>query len=140
MSSAQGLGVVQDGSVQGGGDDDRGDRDLGRDRRRRKRQGDRRFGADKCVEREQFVVLAGEQRRVERVGGAAGDEDKVDGGGLGVERVDDVVQRAVARAEDDGERRLGRQTGGDDLACVLRGGGLYELAVDLDVVGEEVGR
>ncbi len=95
---------------------------------------------DKCVEREQFVVLAGEQRRIERVGGAAGDEDKVDGDGLGVERVDDVVQRAVAGPEDDGERRLGRQTGGDDLSCVFGGGGFHELAVKADVGGEEAGR
>lgn len=137
MGGAQGLGVVEDGGMEGGGDDDGGDGDLGRDRGRRERQGDRRFCADKCGEGEQLVVLGGEERRVEGVGGAAGDEDKVDGGGLGAERVDDVVQRAVARAQDDGERRLRRQTRGNDLTCMFCRGGLYALAVELDVVGEE---
>lgn len=98
MRVPEGFRVVKNGGMEGGGDDD--DReDRGSGINRRGCDGERTSGrvVEKGVEGLKSVALR-EEGGVEGIGSAAGNEDK---GEWMMDTVDDVVDSAISRAEDD---------------------------------------
>lgn len=128
---AEGLGVGEDGGVQGGGGDDGGDGGAwggrgGRGRGDERGEGEGEggggaaggegaHGAQLVLHRVAIAVGWGKEGGIESVCSAARNEGEVEwaGGRGGREGVDDLVERAVARGEDDG----GGIVGGGEVVC-----------------------
>lgn len=143
MRLPEGFRVVENGSVESSGDDDdREDRSSAIDGGGSNGKRARGTVVEKGVERLESVACR-EEGRVESIGRTAGNEDK---GEWMADTVDDVVDSAVARAEDD--RRVGvdlrpdviaaRQQGQDGLGKEGRGGSVTTDRVDDHDTGRHV--